>query len=378
MIGLMMNFALIKFKYKKDVRALLRQIKEYEISSIYQLNLTRYILIASPNDMVGLHLPQLTAAEHELFEWAKSEIEQSVEFIRYESASNYSKNGRVWVSPHGLAITRTFEGLAEIFAILNYTADSFSDGGKYNNIVHAEQRILELIAHGAAVIDIGVESTRPGATALTFEEEIRQLTPLLNRIEELKFEHDFLVSIDTYHEETVRWLNDKNVDFINDVSGNLPLNVVAECIESGKQYIAMHSLSVPAASKQILDVQTNPISYLSNWWVNKAHQFDENGINLSKVIFDPGIGFGKNSAQSWYIINNIHFLNNLGVALLLGHSRKSFINHVLPVAPNERDGATNLISGLLINQIDYLRIHEIVNLKDTLSVLNQVQKFKKI
>ncbi|MBP9743651.1 MAG: dihydropteroate synthase [Burkholderiales bacterium] len=373
----MMNFALVKFRYKKDVRALLRQIKEYKLSSIYQLNLMRYILIASPNEMVGLHLPQLTIVEHELFEWAKSEIEQSVEFIRYESHSNHIENGRVWISPTGLAIRRTFEGLGEIFAILNYTADSFSDGGTYNTLAHAEQRILELIAHGAAVVDIGVESTRPGATKLTFEEEIRQLTPLLSILEKLKITHNFLVSIDTYHKETVLWLNDKNIDFINDVSGNLPIDVVKGCIESGKQYIAMHSLSVPASYEHILDVHTNPISYLSKWWINKAYQFDENNIDLSKVIFDPGIGFGKNNAQAWYIINNIHFLNNLEVAILLGHSRKSFIKHVLPLEPNERDEATNLITGLLINQVDYLRIHEIVNLKNTVSVLNHVQNLKK-
>lgn len=388
-----MNFTLIKFEQKPNVRLMLRQIwasecKECKISSIYKLDSILYILLASATPLcatsVLLHglakveLTHLSASEHELFKWAKSEIEQSVEFIAYETYSEYSQNGgvggRAYIVPNGAMVIRTFERLTEIFGILNYNSDSFSDGGKYNSLASATQRVIELVESGAEIIDVGIESTRPGATVISGDDEIRILKPLLKEINLLKPKYNFLLSIDTYHVETVRWLNDQDAEFINDVSGNLPLDVVRDSIMSGKRYIAMHSLDVPANKQHNFAIELNPLNYLSNWLLNKINEFADNNIDVSKIIFDPGIGFGKNDAQAWYIINNIPLFNKLfnsmNVPILLGHSRKSFLKHIIPqITLNTRDVATSIIAGLLINQVDYLRLHDLTILNEISPVL---------
>ena len=318
----------------------------------------------------------MSLGEKDLFNWAKSEIENSSEFIMYETNSTLSTKGRTLINNTSI-ITRTFKYLSEVFGILNYTPDSFSDGGLYNQLTHAEKRIIDLINLGVEIIDIGVESTRPDALPLNDNEEIEYLKPVLNMAIKLRKYYQFQISIDTYHNQTATWLCDQDIQFINDVSGKINPTIVKECINANKRYIAMHSLDVPANPSHIIQLDTNPITYLSKWIDHKLNQLDKHNIDLSKIIIDPGIGFGKNSSQAWYIIKNLNRLELNGTQLLLGHSRKSFINHLdKQDIASKRDLTTALIAGFLVNHVDYLRLHDVVALHQIYPVILQLQEKK--
>ena len=347
----------------------MRRLGNYKLSSCYQLNGSNYLLVktceAIPESNLLCNLQNLSIAEHELYKWASSELTGAPEFISYEIKSYYSPLGRQIIAPDGNKIYRTFEYLADIFAILNYTADSFSDGGRYNTPDSALKQTVSLLNSGATIIDLGVESTRPDALALSGEEEIKILTPLLSRFNELKQQYKFSISIDTYHSLTVNWLLDKDIDYINDVSGSLPLDLLRECVNSGKRYVAMHSLSVPASRELILPAEVNVVEYIRAWIEKKISLVENAGIDSDKIIFDPGIGFGKSAAQSWQLIKNIKQLTS--TEILLGHSRKSFLNHI--IANEQRDMATAIIAAKFADQVDYLRLHEVNGLNNIYPVM---------
>jgi dihydropteroate synthase len=355
-------YNLIKFKHKHDAR----QQMSGQYSSIYKLNNYYYIVTYSDTSSVN----NLSADEYELYQWGCAEISNSPAFIVYETNSALSENGRSRTTDTGATIYRTFEYLTEIFGILNYTPDSFSDGGLYNTPDAAINQINHLLDGGCEIIDIGVESTRPGASVITAEAEISCLTNLLAAIRDIP--RRFKLSIDTYHIDTVKWLINQDVHYINDVSGSLPLSLVGECINSGKSYIAMHSLSVPASKELILPLTTNPVEYLGQWIDNKIRTLQDYNINLDKVIFDPGIGFGNNSPQSWYIIRNISKLCRPGVELLLGHSRKSFIGHINFKDSANRDLESGLIAASIASQVDYLRLHDVSYLNSVYPVYSSI------
>ena len=348
---------LIKFKNKQE----LRRIINGRHSSIYILNDSKYILIQSKyNPKISNSSLEIVNAftndEYELHHWAYSEINNTHNFVPFESCTELTDKGLLLISEEGEKIYRTFEPLTEIFGILNYTPDSFSDGGLYNTPEKAIAHANYLLDSGVETIDIGVESTRPGANVMTAQMEIATLQKLLPHILEIK--REFKISIDSYHPETVKWLLNQDIDYINDVSGKLPLDLVREATNTGKMYIAMHSLSVPSSKDLILPVRNNPFNYLSKWLGDSIRIFHTNKINIDKVILDPGIGFGKNGPQSWYILKNFQALKREGVELLIGHSRKSFINHVSNKSSTELDMESALIATHLLNQVDYLRLHD--------------------
>lgn len=349
-------YNLIKFKNKCEARHKLTS----HYSSIYKLNDDYYILTKS-NDKPTIQVNNLSPDEYQLYQWALGEIENFHDFIIYEANSVLSNNSRALISNTGATILRTFEFLTEVFGILNYTSDSFSDGGIYNTLDKAITKVNQLLDLGVETIDVGVESTRPEASVIDPETEITTLKKILPHIFEIK--RKFKISIDTYHPETVKWLLNQDIDYINDVSGNLPLDLVKECIVANKSYIAMHSLSIPASKELILPLSINPIEYLGQWIDNKIRIFQDNNINTDSIILDPGIGFGTNGPQSWYILKNINLLKRRGVELLVGHSRKSFISHISTKNVSERDLESGLIAARLLNQIDYLRLHDVSYVK---------------
>ncbi len=347
---------LIKFKHKKEAR---QKVLGYH-SSIYKLNDYYYILFKSSAKHIDF-IANLSPDEYQLYQWAMSEIYNSHDFIIYETNSVLVNNSRALATNTGATIYRTFEFLTEIFGILNYTPDSFSDGGQYNTPEQAIAQVNYLLDLGVETIDIGVESTRPGANVIKPDTEINALEKILPHICAIK--RSFKISIDSYHPETVKWLLQFDIDYINDVSGNLALDLVKECINTNKTYIAMHSLSIPSSRELILPLRDNPVSYLGQWIDDKVCTFHKNNIDTDKIILDPGIGFGTNSPQSWYILRNINLLKQDGIELLIGHSRKSFIGHVSNKNVIERDLETGLIAAHMLNHVDYLRLHDVSYLK---------------
>lgn len=243
--------------------------------------------------------------------------------------------------------------MAKIVAIINVTPDSFSDGGE----AFAPQDALAAIAHaindGADLIDIGAESTRPGATPLPADDEWARLAPVLTGI----FALDFPFSVDTRHALTAAKSLIYDASWINDVSGFASPAMIEAVKNTPCRLVVMHSLSVPADKSVVLPEETDVVAEVLGWGRARIATLEAAGISRDRIIFDPGIGFGKTAKQSRTLIDNIAAFKALGVPLLVGHSRKSFLG----ASPEERDEKTLEVSRFLAAQgVDYLRVHDVL------------------
>lgn len=220
-----------------------------------------------------------------------------------------------------------------IMGILNLTPDSFYDGGRYTQEKKALVRVEEMVSQGADLIDIGGESTRPGATKVSTEEELRRIIPIIGKIKEL---FEIPVSVDTYKAQIAQEAIEAGADMINDISG---LRFDSELKQVVAKYkvplVLMHIKGTPR------DMQNNPyydsllgeiISYLRESIVIAK----EAGIDEERIVIDPGIGFGKSARHNLEIIDKLSELKSLGRPILIGVSRKSFIGNVLNLPLQER------------------------------------------
>ncbi len=256
---------------------------------------------------------------------------------------------------------RCFNASLQFVGIVNITPDSFSDGGKYLEPEAAMQRIWELAAQGAAVIDLGAQSTRPGASPLSSEEEWKRLEPVLNLVRQEFKNHPAIpqISLDSYDPEVIeKALSYYPIDWINDVSGGENTDILKLAAHHSCKIVLMHSLTVPASKLSTIPFEKHPMTYCLDWAERKMRTLASLGIAKEKIIFDPGIGFGKTPLQSVSLLHAIKVLKNTGCEILVGHSRKSFLN--LLTNTIERDFETIGISHFLSRQgVDYLRVHHV-------------------
>lgn len=205
-----------------------------------------------------------------------------------------------------------------LIGILNVTPDSFSDGNQFFTPESALAQAQQLIDDGASIIDVGAESTRPNATPVSAAEEWERLAPILPALCALPVK----ISLDSRHPETVVRALGLGVDIVNDVSGLDNLAMREAVKNSSCQVVLMHHLGVPANKQVTLPEGCDPVLEIIKW----AHQrIASCGIAKERLIFDPGLGFGKSAAQSWEIVNRIAEFHALGLPLFVGHSRKSFL-----------------------------------------------------
>ncbi len=247
-----------------------------------------------------------------------------------------------------------------LLGILNVTPDSFSDGDANLTPQMAADAAEMMIAQGAVAVDIGAESTRPDATPLTWEQEWERLEPVLQLC------GNFPISIDSYHPETVaRALEFPQVKFINDVNGFKDIEMcklATTAVKRGTQLIVMHSLTVPADKAVI--IQEDATAELENWLQSTASRLNNFQIAPENVIFDIGIGFGKTAEQSIEILKNIDDLtaiaHHMGAKMLVGHSRKSFLEKFTDKKTENRDFETAIFTSFLATQnVDYARVHNV-------------------
>ncbi|MEO5970378.1 MAG: dihydropteroate synthase [Bdellovibrionia bacterium] len=254
-------------------------------------------------------------------------------------------------------------GFTELMGILNITPDSFSDGGLHNTTEPALRQIQELIHNGINIIDIGGESTRPGARLLETEEEWSRIQPLLQAVQGQKVR----LSVDTRNPEIASRSIQLGVDWINDVSG-FASDAMKEAVvgshpdskgeEKWVKLVVMHSLSVPPKKSEVLSPNEDLIDQLVDWAETRIQSLKQFGIERSRIIFDPGLGFGKTPQQSWEILRRAHEFHKLKVPILFGHSRKSFLSTLTDKHPRDRDIETTVISVELAKKgISYLRVH---------------------
>lgn len=245
-------------------------------------------------------------------------------------------------------------------AIFNITPDSFSDGGQLAPFENFQKHVQLCTSLGVQILDLGAESTRPHAHPLTSEEEWSRLKPYLAWLKESFYGQTLkpLISIDTYHTATAKKAVGWGADLLNDVSGMKDNSWLELLKESDVHYVLMHSLDVPTRPDHILG--NNPVGEICNWLEKQLECLEKNNIDLSRVIFDPGIGFGKSALQSLEILKNISAFQKYPVRLLIGHSRKSFLKTFSDPLASHRDCETIGVSLSLIQQgVDILRVHDV-------------------
>ena len=269
-----------------------------------------------------------------------------------------------WRNPQGSSVpfqTReTPLPFTQLMGILNLTPDSFSDGGQLSAPESALTRAHSMIAAGASILDLGAESTRPGATALGWQEEWSRLEPILKTLSSSQLTKNVQLSVDTRHVDTAKRALEWGVSMINDVSGLVDPAMKELLVQSSCDCVVMHSLSVPADPKQVIPPEADPVYEVLEWGEKKLTELKRNGISLDRIILDPGIGFGKSAAQSLVLLQQCHLLHQLKVRILIGHSRKSFLTPFTKIPPSERDLETITASLNLMNKgIEILRVHNV-------------------
>ncbi len=246
--------------------------------------------------------------------------------------------------------------------IVNVTPDSFSDGGEFEHWTEAEPHIDQLVNAGAQIIDLGAESTRPGASPLDADDEWQRLEQVLAPLID-KYSGDLLrprISVDTYHPSVAMRALALGVDIINDVSGLTNPEMIELAASYGAEFVAMHNLSLPADSRQTINRDDDPLYVIEKWLTDRCETWTGAGIDLDRIIFDPGVGFGKNALQSLDILQRVAQLSRFGMRLLIGHSRKSFMHGFAEQAQQLRDLATVGASLSLAAQgVDILRVHDV-------------------
>lgn len=237
-----------------------------------------------------------------------------------------------------------------IMGILNVTPDSFSDGGKFNQMDAALYHAEEMIRDGADIVDVGGESTRPGHTVISDDEEISRVAPV---IEAIKSRFDIPVSIDTYKGKVTEAALKAGADLVNDIWGFKFDHKVAELTaQYGAACCLMHNRSEPTYQDYLNDVVAD---------LKECVRIAKNaGVSDDKIILDPGVGFGKTYQMNLEIINHVDMLHSLGFPILLGTSRKSVIGQTLNLPTDQRVEGTlaTTVVGVL-KGCAFVRVHDI-------------------
>lgn len=261
-----------------------------------------------------------------------------------------------------------------LMGILNVTPDSFSDGGDFETVLSALSQAQAMVDAGADIIDIGGQSTRPGAELIPLEVEISRVVPVIQAI---RGEIHLPISIDTTRASVAQAAIAHGVDLVNDISGGtfdpemLPL--------MGKlnlPIILMHSRGTPQTMQQQTDYQ-DLMSDIGDFLSQQATAAIDAGISPEKIIIDPGIGFAKNFAQNLEILRRLELLKLLNLPILVGVSRKSFIGHIL----NQPDPKTRVMGtaaaccAAISHGADILRIHDVREIRDISLVADQIYRY---
>ncbi|MGC9943301.1 MAG: dihydropteroate synthase [Verrucomicrobiota bacterium] len=245
-----------------------------------------------------------------------------------------------------------------VMGIVNVTPDSFSDGGKFLNERAAVKRALELVDEGAEILDIGGESTRPGAKPVGAEEELRRVIPV---IEKLARKVRIPLSIDTMKPAVARAALAAGASIVNDVAANRQDPAMWQVVSGfGAGYICMHAQGLPA-TMQKNPLYQNVVREVGAFFVERLKKLKTFGIAPEQVVFDPGIGFGKTVEHNLQLLANLESFVRLKRPLLLGVSRKSFIEKISGSGLNERLPASLACATLAIESgAQIIRAHDVM------------------
>ena len=252
-----------------------------------------------------------------------------------------------------------------LMGIVNVTPDSFSDGGLFLDPSAAVDHALCLVDDGADLLDVGGESTRPGAEPVSFDEELRRVIPVIER---LSAHGAAPISIDTTKAEVARQALAAGAGIVNDISGlTFDAKMPEVCRESGAGVICMHRQGTPQT------MQNDPryddvVGEICDYLAGRVQALVDLGIASERIVIDPGIGFGKTAAHNVEVLSHVGRFRALGRPVLIGHSRKRFLKALLGREVDERSAAALGVSiALAMQSVDILRVHDIRATRDALS-----------
>jgi dihydropteroate synthase len=254
--------------------------------------------------------------------------------------------------------TFDFSKQGEIMGILNVTPDSFSDGGRYDSVASAVDQAQTLIKESAAIIDIGGESTRPGAPEVSAEEECRRVIPV---IEALTLSNpEVVISIDTSKPEVAEKAIAAGAKIINDVTGCRDPEMISLAARTGAGLVGMHMQGTPR-TMQSAPVYEDVVSEIRDFFAKRHASFLEAGVDPETIVYDPGIGFGKTQEHNLTLLKHLDQLVIEGRPLLLGVSRKSFIGKAIGSDEiGDRDWPTVAITSLATELgVPLHRVHDV-------------------
>lgn len=259
-----------------------------------------------------------------------------------------------------------------VMGILNVTPDSFSDGGKYYHIDKAVAQAMLMVEQGADIIDIGGESTRPGAAAVSIDNEIDRVIPVIDK---LKGKIEIPVSIDTRKAEVAEEACRAGAAIINDVSGLEYDERIAEVAVKYNTYLVlMHMRGAPETMQKDIHYD-DLIGEIAEFLKKAALKAQKFGLPKNKIIIDPGIGFGKTVEHNFRIIKNISEFSKLGYSVLIGTSRKSFIGKTLDLQVDQRlEGSLAAAVGAVLYGADIIRVHDVLPTVRALKIAAKIKE----
>ncbi|HHP7230561.1 MAG TPA: dihydropteroate synthase [Xenococcaceae cyanobacterium] len=254
-----------------------------------------------------------------------------------------------------------------LMGILNITPDSFSDGGEFNHLESAFCQAKYMIENGADIIDIGGQSTRPGAEQVTLETEINRVIPII----ELIRKHDSIpISIDTTRAEVAEKAIEAGADLINDISGGtFDPKMFTTAAKLEVPIIIMHLKGTPKTMQKLTNYQ-DLIGEIISFFTTQINRAITCGITRENIIIDPGIGFAKNATQSIELLKRLSEFQSLNFPILVGTSRKSFIGQILNQKdPKERVwGTAATCCSAIAGGANLLRVHDVAQMSDVIRV----------
>jgi len=259
-----------------------------------------------------------------------------------------------------------------LMGILNVTPDSFSDGGRYNQMDEALQHCEQMIADGADFIDIGGCSTRPNNAIATESEEMERVIPILEAIR--KAFPEALVSIDTFRKNVAEACMDLGADLINDISGGLFDDEMLPYIgQNHIPYVMMHCIGTPETMHQYA-LEGDIHQTVMDFFAQQCHVLETYGEQ--QIILDPGIGFGKSIEANYQLLGDLERYRYNGLPILIGISRKSLINKVLHTTPDTAENGTTVLNTIaLLNGADILRVHDVKKAREAIELVGNFCNF---
>ncbi len=267
--------------------------------------------------------------------------------------------------------TWSFGPLPKLMGIVNVTPDSFSDGGNFIDASRAVEHALQLVEQGADILDVGGESTRPGAEPVDAREELKRVIPVIER---LAAKTNVPISIDTMKAEVAFEALQAGAMIINDVSGlEYDAGMIDVAAASDCGVIVMHMLGTPQ-TMQNDPTYENVVIEVRDYLSGRLALLQQAGVAAERVVIDPGIGFGKTAEHNLQLLSSIDVLHQLDRPVLIGHSRKRFLKKLLGREVEERLSGTIGVSIVLAqNGAEILRVHEPQPIRDALLAWHTVQ-----